>query len=69
MMMLKYIGEREVDLIPNKLYKARKTHNGLGEGFAIYDEGEDWYWYGAKYVAENFEIATSEDENKFALAV
>lgn len=66
-MFLKYIGEREVDLIPNKLYKAKKTHDELGEGWAIFDEGDDWYWYGAKYVEKNFEIVNSDKEVAMAV--
>ena len=54
--MIKYIGEREVDLIPNKFYEAKKIHDELGDGWAIFDEGEDWYRYGVKYVEKNFEF-------------
>ncbi len=70
-MMLKYIGEREVDLIPNKFYKAVKTNDELGEGYAIFDEGEDWYRYGKKYVEKNFEVASvvSEFETAGSVAV
>ena len=68
-MMLKYIGERIVDLIPNKYYKARKVNDELGEGYAIFDEGEDWYRYGKKYVEKNFDVANAEIEFETAGSV
>ena len=68
-MMVKYVGEREVDLIPNKFYKAKKISDDLGEGYAIFDEGEDWCCYGKKFVERNFEIKNSDDEIKIAVAV
>ena len=68
-MMIKYIGEREVDLIPNKFYRAKKINDDLGEGYAIFDEGEDWYRYGKNFVEKNFEVKDSYDEIKFAVAV
>ena len=68
-MMLRYIGERIVDLIPNKYYKAEKVNDEMGEGYAIFDEGEDWYRYGLKFVEENFENVPSENEIDFKMAV
>ena len=68
-MMIKYVGEREIDLIPDKFYKAKKIRDDLGEGYAIYDEGENWYRYGKKFVEKNFEIKTFDEEIKFAVAV
>lgn len=68
-MMIKYVGERVIDLIPDKFYKAKKIHDDLGEGYAIFDEGDDWYRYGKKFVEKNFEIKTSNEEMKFAVAV
>ena len=53
-MLLKYIGEREMDLNPNHIYKAKKIHDDLGDGYAIFDDGDDWYRYGVNYVKENF---------------
>ena len=67
--MIKYIGEREVDLIPNKFYRAKKINDDLGEGYAIFDEGEDWYRYGKNFVEKNFEVKDSYNEIKFAVAV
>lgn len=53
-MLLRYIGEREIDLNPNHVYEAKKTSDVFGECYAIFDEGDDWYRYGADYVKENF---------------
>lgn len=64
-----YIGERVMDLIPNKIYEARKIFDELGEGYAIFDEGEDWYRYGLNFVKENFEAVPSENETNFKVAV
>ncbi len=43
-----------MDLIPNQIYETRKIHDELGDGYAIYDEGDDWYRYGVGFVEENF---------------
>lgn len=64
-----YIGERIMDLIPDKVYEAKKIFDELGEGYAIFDEGEDWYRYGLKFVKENFEAVPSENEIDFKMAV
>ncbi len=66
---IRYIGKRIMDLIPNKIYDAEKVHDKLGEGYAIFDEGEDWYRYGLNFVKENFEAVTSENEIDFKMAV
>lgn len=62
-MLLKYVGEREIDLIPEHVYQAQKVHDDLGEGYAIFDEGEDWYRYGVNYVNQNFIEVAEEVEN------
>ena len=33
----------------------------MGEAWAIFDEGDDWYVYGVRFVAENFEEVTEDD--------
>ena len=53
-MLLKYVGKREMDLIPDHIYQAKKIYDDLGDGYAIFDEGEDWYRYGVNYVKKNF---------------
>ena len=68
-MKIRYIGERSMDLIPNEVYEAKKIFDELGEGYAIFDEGEDWYRYGLKFVEENFENVPSENEIDFKMAV
>ena len=60
-MLLRYTGDGiRVSFITNNLYKARESNGDLGEGYAIFDEGDDWYWYGKKYVEENFDVFSSE---------
>lgn len=54
MLLLQYKGERVADLIPNSVYEARKIRDEMGDGYAIFDEGDDWYRYGAGFVEENF---------------
>ena len=54
-MLLMYIGERVIDLIPNSVYEVKKVHNDfLGDGYSIFDEGDDWYWYSVEFVEKNF---------------
>ena len=58
------IGKIEYKLkIPNIIYEAEKIHDELGDGYAIFDEGEDWYIYGVNYVKENFEEVEETPEN------
>ena len=63
-MLLKYKGDgyRE-SFIPNHVYEAQKIHDDLGDGYAIFDEGEDWYCYGINFVKENFIEVAEEVEN------
>lgn len=62
-MLLRYIGEREIDLNPNHVYEAKKTSDVFGECYAIFDEGDDWYRYGADHVKENFVEVEETAEN------
>ena len=68
-MLLKYKGDgyRE-SFIPNHVYEARKSRDVFGEYYAIFDEGEDWYRYGADYVKENF-VEVAEDVENIRKAV
>ena len=68
-MLLQYIGKRQIDLIPYSIYEVKKVFDNLVEGYAIFDEGEDWYRYGLKFVEENFENVPSENEIDFKMAV
>ena len=68
-MILKYKGNgRGVSFVTGNYYEARKFHDKLGDGYAIFDEGDDWYRYGTRFVAENFEVV-AEDEQEFSQAV
>ncbi len=76
MMNLRYIGdEKKVSFIKDKVYSAKKIRDKFGEGYAIFDEGDDWYRYGIQFVEKNFDVIaeteisggiTSEPALKFA---
>ena len=55
-MLLMYVGDGyRVSFIPNSVYEVRKVHNDfLGDGYSIFDEGDDWYWYSKDFVEKNF---------------
>ena len=67
-MLVKYKGEDCFSFIVGKTYDAKKIHDELGDGYAIFDEGYDWYGYDVKFVAENFEVV-AEDEQEVRRAV
>jgi len=68
-MLIKYVGDGyRVSFVRNTFYKARKVNDELGDGYAIFDEGEDWYRYGKKYVEKNFDVANAESEIEFDTA-
>ena len=55
-MELKYKGDGKfVSFVTGKVYKAKKFSDVFGEGYAIFDEGDDWYRYDVDFVAKNFE--------------
>ena len=61
-MLLRYIGDgQKVSFAVDGYYEARKIHDEIGDGYAIFDEGDDWYVYGLKFVEENFEEVTEDD--------
>ena len=62
-MLLRYIGNnpKEISFTAGGYYEARKIHDEMGDGWAIFDEGDDWYWYGVRFVEENFEEVTEDD--------
>ena len=61
-MLLRYLGDgREVSFVVGSYYEAEKFHDERGEAWAIFDEGDDWYRYGVRFVAENFEEVTEND--------
>ena len=60
-MLVKYKGEDCFSFIVGKTYDAKKIHDELGDGYAIFDEGYDWYGYDVKFVAENFEVVAEDD--------
>ena len=63
-MLLKYKGDgyRE-SFVPNQVYEAKKTCDHWGECYRIFDEGDDWYRYGADFVKENFVEVTESAED------
>ncbi len=68
-MLLRYKDDgSHVSFINGSYYEAEKFCDELGEAWAIFDEGDDWYVYGVKFVAENFEEVT-EDDFKISRAV
>ena len=69
-MMLRYTGDgKRVSFVTNKYYEAKKIHDDLGEGYAIFDEGDDWYRYGVNYVERNFDVENAEIESTGSVAV
>ena len=61
-MLLRYKGDgRGVSFVIGSYYEAEKFRDERGEAWAIFDEGEDWYRYGVRFVAENFEEVVEED--------
>lgn len=69
-MLLKFTGDdsQEVSFVTGSYYEARKYHDDRGDAWVIFDEGDDWYIYGLRFVSENFEIV-DEDEQKISRAV
>ena len=69
-MLLQFTGDdrQEVSFITGNYYEARKFHDDRGEAWLIFDEGDDWYRYGIRFVAENFEVV-AEDEQEIRRAV
>ena len=62
-MLIKYLGDgRGESFIPGKVYEAKRFYDKLGGGYAIFDEGEDWYGYDMDFVAENFEEVTENEQ-------
>jgi len=63
-MILRFTGDdrQEVSFITGNCYEAKKIHDDMGDGWAVFDEGYDWYRYGVRFVEENFE-EVAEDEN------
>lgn len=62
-MLLKFTGDdrEEVSFITGNCYEAKKFHDDRGDAWIIFDEGDDWYRYGLKFVEENFEEVTEDD--------
>lgn len=69
-MLLRFTGDdrQEVSFIAGNYYEARKFHDDRGDAWLIFDEGDDWYRYGIRFVAENFEVV-AEDEQEVRRAV
>ena len=65
---VKYKGEDCFSFIVGKVYEARESHSKLGNCWAIFDEGGDWYVYDARFVEENFEVV-AEDAREVRRAV
>ncbi|MBQ6297511.1 MAG: hypothetical protein IJK81_07440 [Selenomonadaceae bacterium] len=66
-MLIKYKGEDCFSFIVGKTYEARKIHDELGDGYAIFDEGDDWYGYDVCFVEENFDVVEDEQEVRRAV--
>lgn len=59
-MMLKYKGDgKYVSFVTDEIYRAEKIFDEMGEGYAIFDEGDDWYRYEVDFVKKNFEELSS----------
>lgn len=56
-MNLRFKGKSDLSFEHNNIYRAKKFHDkDFGDGYAIFDEGDDWYWYDNEFVKENFDI-------------
>ena len=66
-MLIKYKGEDCFSFIVGKTYEARKIHDELGDGYAIFDEGYDWYGYDVHFVEKNFEVVEDAQEIRRAV--
>ena len=62
-MLLRFTGDdsKQVSFIRGSYYEARKFHDERGDAWVIFDEGDDWYLYDLRFVAENFEEVTEDD--------
>lgn len=67
-MLIRYKGEKCFSFIVGKVYEAKNFYDERGEAWAIFDEGDDWYRYGLRFVEKNFEVV-DEDESEFSRAV
>ena len=67
-MLLRYTGEDCFSFVVGKIYESKEIHDNLGDAYAVFDEGYDWYRYSVRFVEENFEIV-AEDEQEFSRAV
>ncbi|MBQ7628959.1 MAG: hypothetical protein IJS81_01900 [Selenomonadaceae bacterium] len=66
-MMLRYKGDGKfVSFVTNEIYNAKKIVDEMGEGYAIFDEGGDWYRYGVKFVEKNFELIAENNTVDFS---
>ncbi|MBR1647601.1 MAG: hypothetical protein IJ685_12635 [Selenomonadaceae bacterium] len=67
-MLIRYKGEKCFSFIFGKVYEAKRFYDERGYAWAIFDEGDDWYRYGVRFVEKNFEVV-AEDESEFNRAV
>ena len=64
MMLLQYIGnDKYVSFYHNSIYEVEVSNGDFGEGYAILDEGDDWYWYSKEFVEKNFIVPTFKGED------
>lgn len=55
-MLFRYKGDgKKVSFVTGEIYKAMKISDKMGESYAIFDEGEDWYRYSVNFVNKNFD--------------
>ena len=67
-MLIRYKGEKCFSFIVGKVYEAKNFYDERGEAWAVFDEGDDWYRYGLRFVEKNFDVVT-EDESEVSRAV
>ena len=67
-MLIRYKGEKCFSFIVGKVYVAKSFYDERGEARVIFDEGDDWYRYGIRFVEKNFEVV-AEDEQEISRAV
>lgn len=64
MFLLQYVGDDNTSFIFNSIYEVEEVQDEFRKGYAIFDEGDDWYWYSSEFVEKNFITPTFKGEDE-----